>query len=295
MLADVSREVRKALEDRVKTLVELRPSHRQVLEFYGAVLKAQLDAKESFQVDVLPVQKNGVLENKTDSAPLLKREIPVDFGDARKLFRSLCRIAKKQNQTLEEGVEKIGKAVRSRKIDLDRILGEMMLSETPYTNRISSSLELNRDILVFLARASIQPLLEKVAGKLAAQFDDRQWNRATCPICGSPPIVSELSGEQGKRMWICSLCGHRWSAHRMACPFCGQKDPEAHRYLFVKGDDTVRIDLCEGCKRYIKTIDSRKMAVGIFPLLENMATLHLDVLAQQEGYERGSAPFLDIK
>lgn len=283
-----------ALEERVKTLVGLRPSHRKVLEFYGALLKEQLKAKERFEVEVLPVEK-GTASQKGETFPLLLgNDIPGDFEDARKLFRSLCRMAKKQNQTLQQGVEKIEKAIRGRRIDLDRLLKEMTLSETPYVDDVSSSLGLSLDILMFLGRASIQPFLEKVALHLGEQHEHREWNKGACPICGSPPIISELSGEQGKRMWICSVCGYKWQALRMACPFCGREDPQSHQYLFVKGDETVRIDVCDRCKRYIKTIDSRKIGLAIFPLLEYMGTLHLDMLAQQEGYQRGSAPFLEI-
>jgi len=286
--------IRKALDDRVKALAELRPSHREVLEFCAAVVKEQLKAKDRIQVESMPSRKEKTCQNEKGGPPLLENEIPVDLGEAKKLFRSLCRIAKKQNQALHEAMEKIEKAIRSKRIDVDRLLGEVMLPKAPHTDDVSSSLKLSRDILVFLVRASIQPFLEEMALKLAAQFDHGEWNKGTCPICGSSPIVSELSGEQGKRMWICSLCGHRWEARRMGCPFCGREDPESHRYLFVEGDETVRIDVCEGCRKYIKTVDSRKLDLGIFPLVEYMGTIHLDVLAQQEGYKRGATPFLDI-
>lgn len=294
IMGDEPRATTEELEERIKTLVGLRPSHKKVLEFYGAVLKEQLKASDKFQVKTFLTEEGTISQKEKGFPLLLEKDIPVDPGAAKKLFRSLCRIAKKQNQTLQEGVEKIEKAIRSRKIDFDRLLGEMTLSETPHTDVVSSSLGLSRDILVFLARASIQPFLEKVALHLAEKFDHREWNKGTCPICGSLPIVSELLEEQGKRMWICSLCGYKWQGLRVACPFCGNEDHQAHRYLFVEGDEAVRIDVCEACKKYVKTIDSRKMDLKIFPLLEYMGTLHLDILAQQEGYQKGSAPFLEI-
>ncbi len=293
-MGDGSRGVKGELEERVRILSELRPSHRKVLEFYGAVFEEQLKTKEKFHFEG-PVTKRRATSQKGEEIPPLRGEdIPVDLGAAKRLFRSLCGIAKKQNPTLRQGVEKIERALRSRKVDLDRLLGETTLPETPYAREVSSLLGLSRDILVFLARASIQPFLEKVAACLGERSDRREWNRGTCPICGSPPIVSELSGEEGKRMWICSLCAHKWQGPRMACPFCNNEDQEAHRYLFVEGDETVRVDTCEACRKYIKTIDSRKMGGKPHPLLEYMGTLHLDVLAQEEGYQRGSAPFLEI-
>ena len=98
------------------------------------------------------------------------------------------------------------------------------------------------------------------------------WSKGICPICGAPPLLSELSETEGRRMLICSLCGYRWKGIRTACPFCETEDQKAHRYLFVEGDNTVRIDVCDACKKYIKTIDSRNMGQKIFPLLEHMGT-----------------------
>jgi len=43
--------------------------------------------------------------------------------------------------------------------------------------------------------------------------------------------------------------------------------------------------LCGKCHQYIKTIDFRKIEESD-PVLEDLATLHLDVLATQKGYKR---------
>ena len=46
-----------------------------------------------------------------------------------------------------------------------------------------------------------------------------------------------------------------------------------------------RIDLCDECHRYIKTIDTRGIT-ATDRLPEDLATLHLDVVATQTGYSR---------
>jgi len=45
------------------------------------------------------------------------------------------------------------------------------------------------------------------------------------------------------------------------------------------------MDTCEKCHQYLKTIDTRMMEM-IDPELEDIATLHLDLLASQKGYRR---------
>jgi FdhE protein len=123
---------------------------------------------------------------------------------------------------------------------------------------------------------------------LARPFD------GACPVCGSLPILSTIAGEEGRRMLICSLCRLEWKIPRFACPFCQTEKQEGHPYLFIEGDRGIRIDVCDACMKYIKTIDTRGLGATIFPLLEDVATLHLDMLAQESGYQRGSRPFMEI-
>jgi FdhE protein len=47
------------------------------------------------------------------------------------------------------------------------------------------------------------------------------------------------------------------------------------------------VDVCENCKRFIKTVDLRKISRIIYPPLEQVATLHLDMKAAEAGYVSG--------
>ena len=48
------------------------------------------------------------------------------------------------------------------------------------------------------------------------------------------------------------------------------------------------VETCEGCKGYIKTVDERKLPEDetVLSVVEEAATLHLDLLAEREGYIR---------
>ncbi len=75
---------------------------------------------------------------------------------------------------------------------------------------------------------------------------------------------------------------------RLKCPFCENEDHKKLRYFCTKsGGTAIRIDVCEKCRRYVKTLDTREMAGEVIPIIEDMGTLFLDVLAQEEGYLRG--------
>jgi FdhE protein len=97
--------------------------------------------------------------------------------------------------------------------------------------------------------------------------------------------LSLLKEEVGKRSLLCSFCGYQWRIERLVCPFCGNKEQESLQYFHAEGEEAHRIDLCDKCHQYIKTIDLRKIE-AIDPILEDLATLHLDILASQKGYKR---------
>jgi FdhE protein len=75
---------------------------------------------------------------------------------------------------------------------------------------------------------------------------------------------------------------------RLHCAVCGNNDQDSLQYLCADGEEAYRIDLCDRCHHYIKTIDYRSLE-GSDPCLEDLATLHLDVVASEKGYTR-SAP-----
>ena len=98
--------------------------------------------------------------------------------------------------------------------------------------------------------------------------------------------MDELSGEEGRRFLSCSGCFFKWPYKRLKCPYCGNEDPESLSY-FTAGDGPTRVGVCRKCSRYIKTRDSRKGNADVPLEVEDLATLHLDLLAAKEGFERG--------
>lgn len=111
------------------------------------------------------------------------------------------------------------------------------------------------------------------------------WAEGNCPFCGSRTGMAELVGEEGQRHLCCATCNTRWPFKRLKCPYCASEDVEKLSY-FTAGDGATRVDTCTACSRYIKTRDSRKGGDG--PLeIEDLLTIHLDLLATREGFERG--------
>jgi len=146
------------------------------------------------------------------------------------------------------------------------------------------------DALLFVGRTLASPCVAEAArvcvSAAGVRFHPTEPHR--CPCCGSAPSVARLRRADGLRHLTCGLCGTEWQAMRLACACCGTPDRQALGVLRLEDADARWIETCERCKGYIKTVDERKLPDGetVVPVVEEAATLHLDLLAEREGYIR---------
>ncbi|HQM46954.1 MAG TPA: formate dehydrogenase accessory protein FdhE, partial [Smithellaceae bacterium] len=67
-------------------------------------------------------------------------------------------------------------------------------------------------------------------------------------------------------------------------PFCGNEEQHSLAYFAVEGEESHRVDVCNKCRRYIKIVELPKSSDEVNMDVEDIATLHLDMLAYDEGY-----------
>jgi FdhE protein len=146
------------------------------------------------------------------------------------------------------------------------------------------------DALLFVGRVLAAPCVaEAVHGCAPASGEVAGSAEAhRCPACASPPSVARLRRADGRRVLTCGLCGTEWEMVRLACAWCGVSDREALGTLRLDDAGARWIETCERCKGYIKTVDERRLPEGeaVCAVVEEAATLHLDLLAEREGYIR---------
>lgn len=134
-----------------------------------------------------------------------------------------------------------------------------------------------------LAWIFLQPQAEYLAdhnGRVS-----RQETLAICPFCSGRPIVGVLrpEGDGAKRYLICSMCGTEWAYGRILCPSCGEEAVEKLAVYTAGQFDYVRVEACDSCHRYIKTVDLSKNGHAV-PVVDELATIPLNLWAQQHGY-----------
>jgi FdhE protein len=154
---------------------------------------------------------------------------------------------------------------------------------------LAGTMDVSPQMISLLLYLAVKPSLEAGARQLATRLTGGQENYSGCPVCGSAPIIGELDAEGGQ--WVhCGLCWHRWPVKRLACPFCHNRDSHSLEYLYSEDEPEYRVNLCGGCRRYLKVVDTLKMNRGFYPPLEQVASIHLDMLATEKGYSHAAAP-----
>ncbi len=110
---------------------------------------------------------------------------------------------------------------------------------------------------------------------------------AICPLCSSKPVVGVLrpEGDGGKRSLICSLCSTEWQFGRILCPACGEENVEKLAVYTASQFPYVRVEACDTCRRYIKTVDLTKNGNAV-PLVDELATIPLNLWAKEHEYTK---------
>ncbi len=139
----------------------------------------------------------------------------------------------------------------------------------------------------YLARAILRPYVEFLRSVNLAP--DRIHRRGRCPFCGGSPWVAvrrEGSLMEGaRRMLACALCGGEWLFERILCPDCFEQDPRRLPSFRDEKYPVVRIEACETCHRYVKSIDLSEDARPI-PEVDDLASIAMDLWATDQGYTR---------
>jgi len=116
-----------------------------------------------------------------------------------------------------------------------------------------------------------------------------------CPVCGSPPLASVQRIDvpvPGTRYLHCMLCCTDWHMGRGFCSQCEAQEKLAY-YHIESDSDAVRGEACQQCKGYIKSLNQEKDPQAN-PVADDLATLPLDILLDEAGYQRASPNFFFV-
>ena len=152
------------------------------------------------------------------------------------------------------------------------------------TRKFCSGEQAVADMDRFFTLAAFQPILEKLA---EAQPARRRSDGGTCPFCGSEALLSVLrpEGLGRRRSLLCSLCSTEWDFPRLRCASCGEERHQQLNVFTAEQFEHVRVEACETCKIYLKSIDLASHGLAV-PQVDEIATLSLDLWAREKGYTK---------
>lgn len=117
------------------------------------------------------------------------------------------------------------------------------------------------------------------------------WLEGYCPVCGSWPAFAEVRGIERNRYYRCGRCGGEWHAHALQCPFCAMSDHHQLAMLVPEhGSSNDVIEACQRCLGYVKALTRLQGCAPLSVMLEDLASVDLDVAALEHGFARQVGP-----
>jgi FdhE protein len=269
------------LLERIDRLIQQKPMYQEALLVYRELL--------GFLAEMQPVityEAGDALVHEIkarEGFPLFSRgDLPIDHEGAVLLFQRLLDHLSSTKRKDRASLEQALKRVQAEPAWVRDVIWAFLSGDEGRIITMSQEVTLSPVVVKFLAHMSLQPSMRSLRELTTEGIRGSTWNYGYCPLCGSPPNMAYLSDE-GKRFLHCGLCGYEWHYARLKCPFCGEERAKELGYFTSEEDEGYRVDFCKKCRRYIKTLDMRLIGFPAPLELENLITLHLDVLAQKQG------------
>jgi FdhE protein len=267
----------------IQTYKNTNPHYRELLEILEEILILREEHRHRMKREVFPVEQRLITAKMAGGLPLVDfSSVPYDLTESRDYFLALLEIAEKRSpgETRE-----MARKILEDEISFNDLIFEsfnpLPLEETAEADEEENSY----DLIELFIEESLRPALEKVVQAHGEVVKKSEWSEGYCPICGREPKIGEIRDDEGTRYLYCNQCGFEWDYRRIKCPFCGNEEQQTLAYFTIEEDSRYRVDVCNECKRYIKIVDFRDSKEKANMDVEDIATLHLDMLANDEGYD----------
>lgn len=180
----------------------------------------------------------------------------------------------------EQGPAGLAAEARGRRMEAEPVLGSRLVAFWGAAAPLAKESD-------YLSRALLRPYVEVLAWLGVAP--DRPLRTGHCPFCGGAPWVaarrSAAEADGASRFLGCALCGGEWPLARIRCPSCSEDDPERLPSFRSDTYPAARIEACESCRRYVKSIDLTLEGEAI-PEVDDLFSLGMDLWAAREGFAR---------
>jgi FdhE protein len=268
----------------IQTHKALNPHYTELLEILEEILILREEFRRRMKREIFPIEEKLIAAKMAGGLPLVDfSSVTYDLTESRDYFLALLEISERRSPG-ETG--ELARKIREGVINFNDLICESF--NPPAQEEEAGADEEGEDsfdLVELFIEESLRPALENVVERHGDAVRKSEWLEGYCPICGREPKIGEVRDEEGTRYLFCNQCGYEWSYRRIKCPFCGNEEQQTLAYFTIEEDDRYRVDVCNECKRYIKIVDFRNSREKPDLDVEDIATLHLDMLANDEGYD----------
>ncbi len=183
-------------------------------------------------------------------------------------------------------------ALEEDKFDAGALLSAVAAGDSRMVTATAQYLQLDPGLVWTRAQNAFKPALHAWRRQLAPGVAEIPWRQGYCFICGAAAALGELQENDQAKHLRCGQCGADWPFPRLQCLYCGNEDHNTLRYLYSENErEKMRVEVCDKCRGYLKVIAAFTPTPPEMLTVEDLATLHLDYIAQARGYIRGAAQF----
>jgi FdhE protein len=216
-------------------------------------------------------------------APLLAApSIKMESRPVRHLFARLVRVAKRGQTAKMANLD----ASAISDVDLGKLFHASVWHDRDVVAGIAATAGMDAEALAAIVALLPVPFLHACQRRWASTIR-ADWIHGYCPLCGSWPAFAEVRGIERTRFFRCGRCGAEWHAQALACPYCAIED---HRELvsLVPGGGASHavIEACRPCRGYVKTFTTLQGCPPARVMVEDLASVDLDLAALAHGYAR---------
>jgi len=262
--------------------------YEMYLEFHERIFKIHVKCMERL-VAVLPFEKLNQIDiaaRLIQNKPILNESnLIIEEKDLEHIFDLIFPIFKKYSYRNKEPLLRLEELNDRRRISLRKLVIAQLRGDDQVFTDISKQYDIPSILLERIIEFVAVPYLELCAEYFNKKLSGFDWNQPFCPICGSMPTMAKVNESARTRFLWCRFCDSTWSFAEIKCPFCLNIDSKSIRIIFPSTNKPFRIDACDNCKNYIKTIDELIVNEKYNLSVKHVETYYLDILAKSLDYK----------
>jgi FdhE protein len=271
------------LLNQIERLIQQRPVAKEALASFRELVFIMREAEPDARGVKLENRLKGIKQE--EGFPVFSRvDLPLDLDSASGLLERFLEHLKATDREDREGFKKALQCSEAEPEWPKRLFKAILGQDEKALSGIAKEVDLDPMVLQFLGGMAMRPSLCALRDAVSDTIDKDGWEFGYCPLCGSQPDMAYFE-KTGKRYLHCGLCAEEWPFPRVRCPFCDNHNHKTLGYFQAEEEEGFRVYFCKQCQRYVKTLDKRVIEEPAPLELENLATIHLDVLAAEHGFK----------